>query len=105
MTPNNTSSLDALEKNLPHFGKCRLTALAIDDNNQIQVPDSFEEAIEVTSIVIIEAWRITSSSTSINALEWDDDPFIPESEETTAPVLEVLENLREIHDKQVKKQS
>lgn len=105
MTPNNTSSLDALEKFLPHFGKCRLMALAIDDNNQIQVPDSFEEAIEVTSIVIIDAWRITSSSTSINALEWDDDPVIPESDETTAPVLEVLENLREIHDKQVKKQS
>ena len=105
MTPNNTSSLDALEKNLPRFGKCRLMALAIDDNNQIQMPDNFEEAIEVTSIIIIDAWRIKTSSMAVNALEWDDDPVIPESEKTTAPILEVLENLREIHDKQVKKQS
>lgn len=102
MTPNNTYSLDALEKLLPHFGKCRLMAIAIDENNQIQIPDSFEEAIEVTSIVIIEAWRITASSMAVNALEWDDDPLIPESEKTTAPILEILENLREIHDKQVK---
>jgi len=80
-------------------------ALAIDDNNQIQMPDNFEEAIEVTSIIIIDAWRIKTSSMAVNALEWDDDPVIPESEKTTAPILEVLENLREIHDKQVKKQS
>ena len=105
MTPINTDSLDALEKFLPHFGKCRLMALAIDDNNQIQMPDDFEEAIEVTSIVIIDAWRITASSMAVNALEWNDDPVIPESEKTTAPILEVLDNLREIHDKQVKRQS
>jgi hypothetical protein len=104
MTPNNTYSLDALEKFLPHFGKCKLMALAIDNNNQIQVPDDFEEAIEVTSIVIIDAWRITDSSMAVNALEWDDDPLIPESEKNTAPILEVLENLRKIHDKEVKKQ-
>ena len=105
MTPNNSYNLDTLEKLLPRFGKCRLMALAIDNNNKIQIPNNFEEAIEVTSIVIIEAWRITASSMTVNALEWDDDPLIPESEKTTAPILEVLENLREIHDKQMKKQS
>ena len=68
------------------------------------MPDDFEEAIEVTSIVIIDAWRITDSSMAVNALEWDDDPLIPESEKNTAPILEVLENLRKIHDKEVKKQ-
>ena len=34
-----------------------------------------------------------------NALEWDDDPIIPEEESKTAPVLALLENLREIQSK------
>lgn len=34
-----------------------------------------------------------------NALEWDDDPIIPEEESQTAPALALLNNLREIHSK------
>ena len=34
-----------------------------------------------------------------NAFEWDDEPIIPDGESETAPVLELLNNLREVHNK------
>lgn len=104
MPTQNTNSLDALEKMLPHFGKCRLIAISIDDNNQIQIPDSFEDAIEVEKVTITDAWQVSVHDSTRNAFEWDDDPFIPDSEKTTAPVLKILEMLKYVHEKQIKKQ-
>jgi hypothetical protein len=99
MTPNNTFNVDALEHLYLRFGSCLLTALAIDDNNRISMPDSFDEAIELKRIIIQDAWRVSIHDITRNALEWDDDPFIPDSEITTAPVLELLAEMREVHYK------
>lgn len=101
MTPNNTYNIDNFEQVLPRFGRCRLMALAIDDNNQIIGPYNFEEAIELRTITIIDAWRVSIHDNTRNALEWDDEPIIPDSELETAPVFELLNNLREVHNKKL----
>ena len=72
MTPKDTSNLDNFERVYSQFNKCQLVAVEIAE--QMHEPTR-------------------------NALEWDDDPIIPESETTTAPVIELMKNLREIHDK------
>jgi hypothetical protein len=101
MTPSNTSNIDSFERMLPYFGRCRLMALAMDDNNQIVGPYNFDEAIEVKSVTITDAWRVSIHDNTRNALEWDDEPIIPNNELKTSPVLELLENLRELHDKRL----
>ena len=101
MTPSNTSNIDNFERMLPYFGRCRLMALAMDDNNQIVGPYNFDEAIEVKSVTITDAWRVSIHDNTRNALEWDDEPIIPNNESKTAPVLELLNNLREVHNKRL----
>lgn len=101
MTPSNTSNIDNFEKMLPRFGRCSLMALAMDDNNQIVGPYNFDEAIEVKSVTITDAWRVSIHDNTRNALEWDDEPIIPNNESKTAPVLELLNNLREVHNKRL----
>lgn len=101
MTPSNTSNIDNFERMLPYFGRCRLMALAMDDNNQIVGPNNFDEALEVKSVTITDAWRVSIHDNTRNALEWDDEPIIPNNELKTSPVLELLEILRELHDKRL----
>ena len=98
MTPDNTQNMDAFQYLYPRFGKCRIKAMAIDENNRFIEPIDVEKAIDVSSVVVEDAWRISAGDTTCNALEWDDDPVIPESEKTRAPVLEVLKNMREVHE-------
>ena len=101
MTPSNTYNIDNFEQLLPRFGRCRLMALSIDDNNQIVGPYNFDEAIEVKPVTITDAWRVSIHDNTRNALEWDDEPIIPNNESKTAPVLELLNNLREVHNKKL----
>ncbi len=99
MTPNDTRNLDAFEQVYPHFGKCCIVAALIsDDVNQLLSSIDFNESIE-SKVIITEAWRVSAMDSTCNALEWDDDPIIPEKESKTASVLSLLENLREIHSK------
>ena len=100
MTPDNTRNMDAFQYLYSRFGKCKIKALAIDESNRFAEPIDMENAIDVSSVVIIDAWRIAAGDYTCNALEWDDDPVIPDSEKSTAPVLEVLKNMREVHERQ-----
>lgn len=100
MTPDNTQNIDTFQYLYPRFGKCGIIALAIDENNHFEMPKDLADAIEVSSVVITDAWRLTAGNPACNALEWDDDPFIPDSEQDTAPVLEVLKEMREVHERQ-----
>ena len=94
MTPNDTRNLDAFEQIYSRFGKCHIvTALISNDVNQLK------ESIEL-KVIIKDAWQVSTMDSTCNALEWDDEPIIPEKESKTAPVLALLENLREIRSKQ-----
>lgn len=100
MTPNDTSNLDAFEQIYSRFGKCRIvTALISNEVNQFIRSIDFKESIEL-KVIIKDAWQVSAMDSTCNALEWDDEPIIPKEESKTAPVLALLENLREIHYKQ-----
>lgn len=99
MTPNDTSNLDNFERVYSQFGSCRLVAVAIDEQMHINMNIDFSEAIELKKVIITDAWKVSAHGPTRNALEWDDDPIIPESECTTAPVIELMKNLREVHNK------
>ena len=100
MTPNDTRNLDAFEQIYPRFGKCLIVAaLSSNDSNQMFKSINFKVSIEL-KVIITDAWRLSAMESTCNALEWDDDPIIPEEESQTAPVLALLNNLREIHSKQ-----
>ena len=98
MTPNDTSNLDYFERVYSRFGNCQLVAVVIDDQMHINMDIDFSEAIEPKKVIITDAWKVSAGPIG-NALEWDDDPIIPKSESTTAPVIELMKNLREVHDK------
>lgn len=90
MTPNDTSNLDNFERIYSRFGKCQLVAVEIDDQMHVNMNTGFSEAIELKKVIITDAWKVSAQEPTRNALEWDDDPIIPESEKTTAPVIELL---------------
>lgn len=103
MTPNDTSNLDNFERVYSQFGNCQLVAVAIDDQMHVNMNIDFSEAIELKKVIITDAWKVSAREPTRNALEWDDDPIIPESERSSAPVIELMKNLREVHDKMEKK--
>ena len=103
MTPNDTSNLDNFERVYSRFGNCQLVAVAIDEQMHINMNIDFSEAIELKKVIITDAWKVSVHEPTRNTLEWDDDPIIPESESTTAPVIELMKNLREVHDKMKKR--
>ena len=99
MTPTDSKNLDAFEQIYPRFDKCCIVAALIsDDAKQLLRSIDFNESIEL-KVIITDAWRVSAMDSTCNALEWDDDPIIPEEESKTAPVLALLENLREIQSK------
>lgn len=103
MTPNDTSNLDNFERVYSRFGNCQLVAVAIDDQMHVNMNIDFSEAIELKKVIITDAWKVSAHEPTRNALEWDDDPIIPESESISAPVIELMKNLREVHDKMEKR--
>ena len=103
MTPNDTSNLDNFERVYSRFGNCQLVVVAIDEQMHINMNIDFSEAIELKKVIITDAWKVSVHEPTRNTLEWDDDPIIPESESTTAPVIELMKNLREVHDKMKKR--
>ena len=100
MTPTDSKNLDAFEQIYPRFDKCCIVAALIsNDVNQLLRSIDFKESIEL-KVIITDAWRVSAMDSTCNALEWDDEPIIPEKESKTAPVLALLKNLREIRSKQ-----
>lgn len=100
MTPTDSKNLDAFEQIYPRFDKCCIVAALIsNDVNRLLRSIDFKESIEL-KVIITDAWRVSAMDSTCNALEWDDEPIIPEKESKTAPVLALLENLREIRSKQ-----
>lgn len=99
MTPTDSKNLDAFEQIYPRFDKCCIVAALIsNDVNQLLRSIDFKESIEL-KVIITDAWRVSAMDSTCNALEWDDDPIIPEEESKTAPVIALLENLRKIQSK------
>lgn len=96
MTPNNSQNLDLFEREYKKYRKCRLLALAFDENKGIIGEINPSESFEFDSVIIVDAWRVSMEDSTRYAFEWDDNPIIPASEAQSAPILSLLANLREV---------
>ena len=93
MTPVSNWNLDNFEQQFKKFGACQLMAFQIDSNHQISLSNDFKEAYKFTNIVFKNAWEIGVHDFEKIALNKNDEPFIPEEEKTTAPIIEVMKEL------------
>ena len=93
MTPEDTSNIDAFEKQYNFFRGCWLCAFELDKNMQIVMPKKFNDAIRFEHIEFKDAWRIDCHDIASEGIMPDDNPFIPEEHKDNAPVLEVMKQL------------
>lgn len=96
MTPDTNENLNRFEYQYRRFGGCWLMAIAIKEDNSFDMPSSFDSAYKFTHVEIRDAYQIDLSDPARVALRPDDEPFIPDNLTGDAPVLKVLEELKNI---------
>lgn len=96
MTPQTNDNLNMLETLYRNFGGCWLMACHINEDNTLDKPSSFEDAYKFTNIEFREAYQISITDPAREALEPDDNPFIPALSKKDAPVLKVLQEMKNI---------
>ena len=96
MTPSSNENLARFEEQYKRFGGCWLVAFQIKENNNIIMPNSFDEAFKVNDVEFREAYLIDINDDAQIAIEPDDNPYIPKGMNETAPIIRVLEGIREI---------
>ena len=96
MTPCTDKNLSMFETLFQKFKECRLMAFAINKDNSFEAPISLDEAFRFCNIEIREAYQINSTDLARIALNPDDNPYIPDSHKSDAPVLQVLNELKGI---------
>ena len=79
MTPPTNDNLTMLETLYRNFGGCWLMAIHINEDNTLDMPTSFEDAYKFTNMEFREAYQISITDPAREALELDDNPFIPKS--------------------------
>lgn len=94
MTPSSIENLRRFEEQYKRFGGCWLTAFRITDSNSIIMPESFDDAFKFTEVEFRDAYLISMADDARIAIEPNDVPFIPEEMRDTAPILEVLEDMK-----------
>ncbi len=94
MTPNSSWNLDTFEQHFKRFRECRLTVFQLDNENNIIMPNSFDDAFKFVDIEFRNAWEIGMNDMAWQALESDDEPVIPEDKKQNAPILKVLSHFR-----------
>lgn len=96
MTPDSSWNLDTFEQLFRRFGGCWFTTFQLDNENKIIMPNSFDGAFKFVDIEFRIAWEIGMNDMAWQAMEADDNPIIPENKIDSAPVLEVLSQLRDV---------
>jgi hypothetical protein len=96
MTPSSNENLARFEEQYKRFGGCWLMAFQITENNNIIMPNSFDEAFKFNDVEFREAYLIDINDDAQIAIEPDDNPYIPKEIDETAPIIRVLEGMREI---------
>jgi hypothetical protein len=96
MTPTTNTNLDNFERLFNLFGYCWFKVFAIDSEKQIVMPLMFDDAFIFNKIEFRNAWEIGHNDFAKIALEIDDEPFIPEEKKDSAPIIEVMNDLRKI---------
>ena len=96
MTPSSTINLNRFEEQYHKYGGCKLMACHITNDNAIDIPTAIDDAFDFTGVEFWDAHKISKVDNVRMAIEPDDNPFIPETSKDDAPILEVLDALKNI---------
>ncbi|MCD8291329.1 MAG: hypothetical protein LUC91_07495 [Prevotella sp.] len=96
MTQVNNAGLSTFENLFKQFQFCKLSACQLDDNNRLINPTDLHDAFEFKNVEFRYAWEIGIKDQARSAIMPSDHPIIPDDMTDTAPVLELLEELRNI---------
>ena len=92
MDAKSPENLNNLILSFNHFKKYKLIPASINDDGNVK--PIFDKAITKTSLIVKDAWEIGLQDLERSVIQKDDDPIIPQDYEKTAPILEVLSEIK-----------
>ena len=97
MTPQNSQNLDMFKAYMRNHHECVLTAVEIRQDKQIvfDVDGEMPVGIPFSNIVFREAWEVGEGDIDSVVILADDHPIIPVEHQIDAPVLKLLNNIRQ----------
>ena len=101
MTPKTNKNLLLLEQEYDRFGECRLIPVTVKDW-QSQITRESLNAFRFSKLIFKNAFEIAVGDEAVSALTSDDNPYIPDEHKNDAPILKVLEHLKQIRDNYAK---
>lgn len=93
MEVESSQNLDFFEQEYKRFGVCYLMSCGFKADGK--TPCDFSMCIRFKDVEILNAWELRPGDMACMALQRDDDPVIPEAYQETAPVLKMIEQLKE----------
>ena len=100
MTPQNNKNIDLLENEYKKFGTCLLLPISPDKDKNVTIKeDDFLYALKLSNLHFFNAYEIKLNDEAVFSLKYDDNPYIPEQYKNNAPILKVLEHLKNIANK------
>ena len=99
MTPITNENLSRFEREYKKFGGCWMMAMQIDEHNQLVRPENYKNAFRFANIEFYDAYEVGVYDEARIAILPFDDPYIPEGSESNAPVLALLEELKDFSKK------
>ncbi len=97
MTPKDNKNLDLLESEYKKFGTCLLMPISPDRYKNVTIQEEdLLYSIELSNLYFYNAYEIKWGDEAVFSLKYDDNPYIPEQYINNAPILNVLEHLKNI---------
>ena len=96
MTPKTDENISTFRRLFTQYGCCWLTALGMKETMSTVSLEEMKCMLKFSNVEFIEAWKISPRDDAFYALEPDDNPYIPDSHKSDAPVLNAMETLRRI---------
>jgi len=95
MTPDTNKNLLLLEHEYNRFGMCRLVPVSMRDG-KVVFPNKPIDISNFSRLIFKNAYEIAEGDEGVLALTCKDTPYIPEIHKEDAPVLKVLEKLKQM---------
>lgn len=96
MTPTNSVNLDNFLDDYTKYGCYWLVPAVFGPDGKLTM--EFDLAILKEKVILRDAWEVSLNTLDSTLIRGDDDPIIPEDQQETAPVLDLLKLRREQSD-------
>ena len=95
MTPKDNKNLELLEIEYKKFGTCILIPISINNDKNVTIQkEDLLYSLKLTKLYFFNAYEIKWGDEATFSLKYNDNPYIPEEYKNNAPVLEVLDHLK-----------